>query len=61
MLAHFHYCNKGGAPFRLDWSNPPAVEWADLSGEQVAYMKDVVDTIHQEGTGARHRRNNQVL
>jgi hypothetical protein len=61
MLAHFHYCNKGGAPFRLDWSNPPAVEWADLSGEQVAYMKDVVDTIHQEGTSARHRRNNQVL
>ncbi|KAK0716678.1 hypothetical protein B0T21DRAFT_318606 [Apiosordaria backusii] len=50
LLAHFHYCNKGGAPFQLDWSKPhAAVQWADLSDDQVAYMKSLVDTLKQEG------------
>ncbi|KAK0732259.1 hypothetical protein B0H67DRAFT_478582 [Lasiosphaeris hirsuta] len=49
MLAHFHYCNKGGTPFQLDWSNTPAVvEWANLGSDQIAYMKDLVDTLKQE-------------
>lgn len=46
MLAYFHYCNKGRAPFQLvkDTTKRPELEAvAELNAEQLKFVEDSAD------------------
>jgi hypothetical protein len=49
MLAHFHYGNKGGLPFRLDWTSPAIATFAKLDSEQEKFMQQTTEWVKQRG------------
>jgi hypothetical protein len=48
MLAYFHYCNKGGHPFSMDWTRPANVAFAELGPQQVDFIKETVKLIQDK-------------
>ncbi|KAF5648101.1 hypothetical protein F52700_1316 [Fusarium sp. NRRL 52700] len=48
MLAYFHYCNKGGHPFSMDWTRPANVAFAKLGPQQVEFIKDTIKLIQDK-------------
>jgi hypothetical protein len=49
MLAHFHYGNKGGLPFRLDWASPAIATFAELDSKQEKFMQETTEWVKQRG------------
>jgi len=49
LLAYFHFCNKGNQPFKMDWSSPTNVAFAQLDSDQVEFMKSTIMQIQKRG------------
>ena len=50
MLAHFHYCNKGGHPFKKDfWKSKANTNLAELDKEQLAFLDATSEQIEDLG------------
>ena len=50
MLAFFHYCNKGGHPFAIDfWNSSCHVAMAELDKEQLEFLQKTAEQIRQKG------------
>lgn len=55
ILAHFHYCLKGQAPFdrEFDWMSPVYQNMAQLDKEQLQFMQEYVKLVHMHGKYSR--------
>lgn len=49
LLGHFHYCNKGYRPFTLDWDAANTVSMAELTDDQVRFIKETAGHVKQNG------------
>lgn len=52
LLSYFHYCNKGSHPLLMDWESSPDVHLAELSTEQVQFLKESSKHAKEKGTTA---------
>jgi hypothetical protein len=55
LLAYFHYCNKGGHPFSMDWSSPDQMARAELNAEQVEFIRDTATELEAKGLSLKVR------
>jgi metal-dependent hydrolase (beta-lactamase superfamily II) len=61
MLAHFHYGNKGGLPFRLDWTSPAIATFAKLDSEQEKFMQQTTEWVKQRAERFRILKDSKMF
>jgi hypothetical protein len=49
LLSYFHYCNKGGHPFSLDWANSLNGHLAQLSSEHIKFLRETAELVKDKG------------
>lgn len=49
LLGHFHFFNKSGSPFTLNWDSKADVAWTGFNSEQVEFMRSTSIEIKKRG------------
>lgn len=61
LLAYFHYCNKGGHPFNIDWNNPDEMTRSEFDPEQVQFMRETVIELGKKAERFRKIRQEGIF